>query len=73
MNKVARFRIPVEKVEAISEVWTSWVAGPQKGPWKALVYQDNQTFINNEQIMLIEGESTLINPIVTRIMEILKT
>lgn len=72
MNKVARIRIPAEKVEAISEVWPDLFMNTN-GPWTAQVYEDDEAFMANEQIMRIEGDSEVINPIVTRIMLIVTT
>lgn len=81
MNKIARIRVPYEKLEALSEVWEllapiddlPWVRSSAQGPWSVHIYEDEKAFIRSERVLEIEGDSVVINPVITKIMEILKT
>lgn len=73
MNKIAKIRIPAEKVEAVSEVWDGWFMTDHGSPWTATLYEDDEAFIKNEQVLVIKGDSTIINPKISSIMLIITT
>jgi hypothetical protein len=74
MRKIAKINIPMEKLEACSDAWTTWINDKNPGGnWSATITDNLDLFIKNEKVFIIEGDSDVINPVITKIMEILKT
>lgn len=80
MNKIARMQIPMEKLDEVGALWPVWlgdellkIGSGNDGNWTACVYEDTRSFHNNEKVLVIEGDSDVINPFVIQVMEILKS